>query len=84
MRAGLLCKQDLLRDIAKKHGATGAAVGEVRFRSTKRRDLACNSCSGSAASRRDRIARCLQRRVDRAFAAAARAHLHSSHLIRRA
>jgi hypothetical protein len=84
VHTGMLCKQNLLRDLTEEHRTAGAAVNEVGFRSTEHRHPSFNDCSDNAVSSCDRIARFLERRADRAFAGAARAYLHSSHLIRRA
>jgi hypothetical protein len=82
--AQLLRKQNLLRDIAEEHSSNRSATGEVRFRSAEHRDLSSNGWRCSPGSRRGSIVGFFQRRLRRAFAGAARAHLHSPHLIRRA
>jgi hypothetical protein len=84
MSARLLCEYGLLQNITRTHWATGAAVREVRFRSTKYRDPAFSCYSGSVESNGDRVARLLKRRVHRAFADTTRANLYPSHLIQRA
>jgi hypothetical protein len=82
--AELLREQELLRDIAQKHCATGAAAREVWFRSTEHCDFAFCGCVHRPVSSRENLVGFLEPRLHGAFAAAARAHLHSSHLIRRA
>jgi hypothetical protein len=84
MQAGMLRKQELLRDIAPAHGTGFATVIEIEFRSANVRDnfaysqcrTVCCGCHRSKVS--------FQRRIERAFAANSRRYLHSPHLIQRA
>jgi len=80
----LLREQDLLRNIAEEHSSSLSATREVRFQSTERRDFAFCACGCRTEFSRTSFIDFLEPRLHGAFTAAARAHLHSSHLIRRA
>jgi hypothetical protein len=77
---GMLRGSRLLRDIATGHRAS-AAPDKIEFRTTEHRGACFNGRSPAAKSASDRTVCFLQRKMQRAFAAAARAHLHPSHLI---
>jgi hypothetical protein len=84
MQAGVLRKQELLRDIAPAHGTGFATVIEIEFRSANICDnfayvQCCTVCCGC---RRSKVS--FRRRIERAFAADSRCYLHSPYLIQRA
>ena len=79
----LLREQKLLRDIFEKHSSSLSAAREVCFGSTGHRNFAFCGCVHRTVSSRENLVGFLEPRLHGAFAAAARAHLHSSHLIRR-
>jgi len=80
----LLREQKLLHDIAEKHSSSLFAACEVWFQSTERRDFAFCACGCRTESSRTSFIDFLEPRLHGAFTVAARAHLHSPHLIRRA
>jgi hypothetical protein len=84
MSAWLLRKQNLLRKVAKEHRSSCSAARQVWFRSTERRNFTFRGCGRWIESSCGNIVDFLEPRLHGAFAAAARAHLYSPHLIRRA
>jgi len=79
----LLRKQNLLRDVAQEHSSSFSAAGKVCFGPTGHRDFVFSGCVRRTVSPRATLIAFLEPRLDGAFAAAARADLHSSHLIRK-
>jgi hypothetical protein len=80
----LLREQKLLRDITEKHRSSLSAAREVCFSSTAHCDFAFCGCVHRTVSSRENLVGFLESGLHGAFAADARAHLHSPHLIRRA
>jgi hypothetical protein len=74
----------LLRDIKEEHRSDFPAAREVCFGSTGYRNFAFCGRSHQTVSSRENLVGFLEPRLHGAFAADARAHLHSPHLIRRA
>ena len=81
MSARLLREQDVLQDFEGTHRSAGSAARKSEFRSTEDRGSSRDHSRWLARSNRESAARCFERSVRRPFAAAARADLHSSHLI---
>ena len=84
MSAWLLRKQNMLRNVAEEHRSSCSAARQVWFRSTGRRSFTFRGCGRWIGSSRGNVVDFLEPRLHGAFAAAARAHLHSPYLIRKA
>ncbi len=84
MSAWLLRKPNLLRNVAQEHRSSFSAACQVWFRSAERRNFTFRGCGRWIGSSRGKVVDFLEPRLHGAFAAAARAHLHSPYLIRRA